>query len=987
MDQLMRFALLGLGLGAMYALAAQGLVIIYRGSGVLNFAQGAVGVVGAYVTWQLQSDGIPFAAALACGLLTAAVIGAGTQLVIMRQLRQASSLARLVATLGVLILINAAVVLKWGTNLIVVQSALPQTVLHLWGTVVISADRLILLGIAIVLTVAAWALYGQTRFGIATTAVAENERAASAVGISPDAIATANWAIGSALAGLAAILVAPITGLEPGSMTNLVLAAMAAALVAGFRSFPATLIAALVIGIAQTELTLYWPSQPGAQSLVPLVIITGFIIVTGRGLPLRDHFLQRLPSVGDGRLHPFLSALGIAVMAVLIATTSANWVSAFTVLLSVAIVLLSVVVLTGYAGQLSLAQFAIAGVGALIAGRLVAAAHFSFLPALLIGVAGAVPVGVLIALPAARTRGVNLAVVTLAIGTVIEIMVFGNAAWTGGIFGTSVGVPEIFGWSLNPVTSPRSYAFFCLVCFVAAAFVVSNLRRSRSGRRLLAIRTNERAAAALGIRVAESKLYAFGVSAGLAALGGILIAFQGQTISYSQTFTNFTSVTDVGFAFLGGVGYVLGSVFGGSFAPGSVGTAVLNSLLASVANWLQLVGGVVLIIVVLSNQDGIARETLRQVAFVARRMRRLAWKSNGRTRALAVGGTGNAAVELPAARQDAAAQPARDIPAPGGRGAGIERVKVAPAVLEASDLTVSFGNIRAVAGLSLTISPGRVLGLIGPNGAGKTTAIDAITGFVRPATGSLTLNGESIDGWPVARRARHGISRSFQSLELFDDATVLDNMRVAADPRDYVSYLRDLVFPVSPALPGPVVAALAEFDLAELAYRRAEELSYGQRRLLAVARAVASSPSVLLLDEPAAGLSEQESGELARLVRQLADGWGMAVLLVDHDMGFVMSVCNEIVVMDFGSMIAAGSPEQVGADPAVVAAYLGEPASSADPNPAGADAEGGAARADGSSVQFRTRPASEAATRIRAGAGVNHQHIPAKQPEEESRWQ
>ena len=898
MDEFVRFALLGLGLGAMYALAAQGLVLIYRGSGVLNFAQGAVGVMGAYLAWQLQGEGVPFAGAFVVGIAASAAVGAFAHLAIMRPLRRASSLARIVATLGLLIVVQSAVQLKWGTNLIVVQAALPQHVWHLWGTVVISSDRVILLAIAVVLTGALWVGYGRTRFGIATTAVAENQRAAAAIGLSPDAIATANWALGSALGAAAAILVAPITGLQPGSMTDLVLAAMAAALVARFSSFPVTLAAALGIGIAQTELTLYWPSQPGAQDLVPLAVIAVYLVVTGRSLPLRDFFLQRLPAVGDGRLHPLLSLLGIGAMAALIATTPATWTDAFTTLLSVAIVLLSIVVVTGYAGQLSLAQFAVAGIGALIAGRLVASAHFGFLPALIIGVAGAVPVGVLIALPAARTRGVNLAVVTLAIGTVIGSLVFGNASWTGGIFGTSVGVPEIFGWSLNPVTSPRSYALFCLCCFVLAALVISNLRRGRTGRRLLAIRTNERAAAALGIKVPAAKLYAFGLSAGLAALGGILIAFQGQTILYSQTFTNFTSITDVGLAFLGGIGYVLGPFFGATFAPGSVGTAASNTLLSGLASWLPLIGGVVVIVVVLVNQDGIARETFRQ------------WTAAGRRLGLA-----------PVARRARVPGPR---PAPGPAREG-PRTRVEPMSLEVRDVSVRFGATLAVAGLSLTVRPGRVLALIGPNGAGKTTAIDAITGFVRPASGSLYLNGERIDRWSVATRARRGISRSFQSLELFEDATVIDNLRVAADPRDWLSYLRDLVYPVTPPLPGQVLAALDEFGLAELAGHRVEELSYGQRRLLAVARAVASGPSVLLLDEPAAGLSDQESGELAGLVRQLAGEWGMAVLLVDHDMSFVMSVSDEVVVLDFGAAISRGAPGQVGRDPAVIAAYLGEP--------------------------------------------------------------
>ena len=221
--------------------------------------------------------------------------------------------------------------------------------------------------------------------------------------------------------------------------------------------------------------------------------------------------------------------------------------------------------------------------------------------------------------------------------------------------------------------------------------------------------------------------------------------------------------------------------------------------------------------------------------------------------------------------------------------------------------------------------PGSIVGLIGPNGAGKTSAIDAITGFTR-SSGRVTLEGTDISRVSVTKRARMGISRSFQSLELFEDSTVLDNIRAASDQRDRWSYLRDLVLPADPPLPPQVVAAIREFRLEDDLLRPVQDLPYGQRRLLAIARAVASQPSVLLLDEPAAGLGDTETAELARMVRRLAEDWGMAVLLVEHDMNFVMTVCDEIVVLDFGRKIADGPREVVRNDPAVIAAYLGETA-------------------------------------------------------------
>jgi ABC-type branched-subunit amino acid transport system ATPase component/branched-subunit amino acid ABC-type transport system permease component len=899
MHEVIRFALLGFGIGAMYTLAAQGLIVIYRGSGVLNFAQGAIGMVGAYVEWECKNRGVPFGVSLILGIAAAAALGALTHLIVMRPLRHASPLARIVATLGVLISIQAGAVLKYGSGVTYVPTELPDNVWSPWG-LTISIDRLILFGIAAALTVALYGLYRYTKFGLSTSAAAENERASASLGISPNLIATANWALGSGLAGLAAILIAPIVTLQVGTITNLVLAALAAALVASFRSFPIAFAGGMLIGIAQTELDRYATPHASLQGLsksLPFFVIIVFLAVRGQAIPLRDFFLQRLPLVGTGRVRPTYVLLGIAVATVLVLTLSNDWIAAFTVTFAVAVVLLSIVVLTGYAGQISLAQFAIAGFGAWVAGRLVDAENVPFWGAALIGILATVPLGVLFALPAVRTRGINLAIVTLGLGTAIELMIFNNGKYVGGFAGTVVGAPTLFGWNISPFDHPARYCLFALGCFVVLALMVANLRRSRTGRRLLAVRTNERAAAALGISVPQAKLYAFGVSAGIAAVGGILFGFMNETITYSQTFTNFNSITYVGLAFIGGIGFLAGPIYGATLANGSVGTQIMNTLFSqNAANYLTLVSGITVIVLVLLNQDGIARETINQIAWVRSKLRL-------------------PAVRVPSLRRRAEAP---EVPPVEKRG------RVRPQKLEVRNLTVRYGAVVAVDDVSLDVSPGRITGLIGPNGAGKTTLIDAVTGFTPLASGTVTLNGEDIRKRSVARRARDGISRSFQSLELFEDSTVLDNLRAASDPRDALSYLRDLVWPVTPPLPAEVVTAIREFDLEHDLHRTVQDLPYGERRLLAIARAVATEPSILLLDEPAAGLGDAETRELEHLVRRLADEWGMGVLLIEHDVQFVMSVCDHIVVLDFGKPIAEGTPEEIRNNPSVIGAYLGE---------------------------------------------------------------
>ena len=223
--------------------------------------------------------------------------------------------------------------------------------------------------------------------------------------------------------------------------------------------------------------------------------------------------------VGNGRISWAWTLFGCGAVVFVMVTKETKWIDAITVSLGVAIVLLSIVVLTGYAGQLSLAQYSIAGFGAYVAGRLVAVFDIPFLLGLLAGVAAAVPLGVIFGLPAVRTRGINLAIVTLGLGTTIELMLFKNRNYTGGVQGTQVGNPDLFGYDIGSINHPARYGIFVLVMAMLAVVVVANVRRGRSGRRLIAVRTNERAAAALGINVMVAKLFAFSFASAIAALG------------------------------------------------------------------------------------------------------------------------------------------------------------------------------------------------------------------------------------------------------------------------------------------------------------------------------------------------------------------------------------------------------------------------------------------------------------------------------------
>jgi sulfate-transporting ATPase len=821
----------------------------------------------------------------------------------MRPLRQRSSLARVAGTLGLLSILVGAILLIWGDNIQIVSSSLPQNSISLGGGVKVTVDRVVLLGLAGAITAGLYVLTKYTRAGLAMSGVAENETATAALSWSPDSIAMATWAIGGALAGLAGVLVVPITGLQSEQITPLITFATAAALLGSFYSFPLTLLAALLLGVVSSELTIRL-TNPGWASAVPLALIIFVLVIRGTALPLRGFVTDRLPRLGRGRTRPVATVVAVVVISALILSVfGVSVVTALTDQLIAGVVLLSVVLLTGYAGQISLGQYAVAGLAAVYSAKLVASLHWPFLLAVVVGVAGATLTGVLIGLPALRTRGVSLAVVTLALGYVIETLVFSSPSITGGIYGTSVGSQNLFGLGIDPIIYPARYGVVCLVVFALVSLGLANLRRGRVGRRLVAIRDNERAAASVGISVVETKTYAFAAASAVAGLGGILLAFSNDTVVF-QNYTSANSINAVAGAVVGGIGFVTGPIVGSFFASGSLGGLLLDKI-GNLGNWLPVITGVALIATLLATPDGQVAELSRVARVVADRLPR-----RKRDRKAAPG---------PRRRR----RPSVD-PRPAGAPSNGAPVKLRDrGQLSVEKLTVRLGGNLIVDDVSLHIASGEIVGLIGPNGAGKTTVIDSISGFTSAVAGDISLGAVPLTREPAHRRVRAGVARSFQGLELFEDLTVLENVHAACDKRDRLSYVSGFVRPGRTEVPQIVWHALEECQLIDKLDRYPEELSYGQRRLVAIVRAVATRAGILLLDEPAAGLSGIETSELSDLLRWLARECGAGVLLVEHDVAMVMTICDRINVLQGGRLIASGTPSEVRTNEDVVTAYLG----------------------------------------------------------------
>ena len=892
MVEFLQFAVLGLGAGGAYAIAGIGLTQVYRGSGVLNLSYGSMAFFSAVLfVWAYQHWNLPFVVAALIAVAASALIGALVELLVMRNLRDAAPLVRIIATLGVMAILQQAVPLIFGADFQNqnVRSYYPSGSLNLGGSVGLTYDRLIVVGVTLVLGLVLRMVMSGTNFGLATTAGAENPLVAATMGVNTKLMGLLNWAIGSALAGLAGVLLVPIlASLSPTPLVLLIIPTLAAAMIGRFSSYGLTIVGGLLIGIGQSLLVEYQTTifgqtlSGGWPNALPFLVIIVILVAGGTPFPQRGELASRLPRVGRTTVHPLVGIVLSIAAGALMFVCSGRLATQFATMAAVAIVGLSLVVITGLAGQTALAQLSISGVAAMVAAALSHSFGWPFLAVLVVGVAAGSAAGIVFALPAFRTRGPTLAIATLGVGVALENVLYsnGNLTLSNVYGGTPVKTPSIAGFSLDGVAHPQRYAALVVLVMGLVAVGVSNLRSSPTGRRLLAVRSSERAAASAGIGLARSKTVAFVVAAAIASLGGVLLAFQNDTVTY-DLFDILNSLNLVIFTLIGGVGYILGPLFGALISPSGIFTYIFFGH-NSVQRWLITIGGFGLILSLIFNPDG----QMEQLEALWRKI----WRWGGPTKEDRVG----------------APLPARP-----------------KAVLEVRGLTVGYGAVIAVQDLNLTIAPGCIVGLIGPNGAGKTTAIDAISGFVKPRSGNISLGGQDLSASSPHVRANAGVGRTFQTVEPFDDLTVAENLAVMLEPVRWWHWATDLFHRRKVALPASVREQARALGLQDLDVEP-DALSQGQRRLLGVIRAISAGPAVLLLDEPAAGLNRAETEHLGQVLRQIATESGIGMLLVEHDLSIVTAICDQMVAIDFGQTIFDGSVTDAVNDAAIRSAYLGD---------------------------------------------------------------
>ena len=643
MAQHLQYLLLGLGGGAVIAALALGVLLTYRASGVVNFAHAAMGMFLAYTYFALRQSGellnplffgpdkirlLPgpssepgreifyrFApgTALLITMLLAAAYGLIVYWLVFRPLREAPTLARVAASLGLFLYLLAVAKMRLGAQGASAkpEALLPDDVVRFFG-IEIQQDRLWLALFVVVVTGALAALYHLSRFGLATRAAAESEKGAVLIGLSPSRLAAVNWMLATMLAGAAVILIAPIANINPATTSLLIVPALAAALLGGFRSFGLTAAAGLGIGMVQSEILNLrsqwgWLPDLDLQMALPFLIIIVTMAVRGESLPTRASLhAGRFPrSPRPRHLLAWTAVLGGAAIVGMLVLGS-EWRQAIIVTTTFSLIALSVVLLTGYVGQISLMPMALAGIAAFAMVKLTDDFGVPFPIAPILGAVIAVGVGLVAGLPAVRVRGMNLAIATLAAAVAIEELVLKWGWFAGGRGGTTVPPPTIgpidLGISAAGADFPRrAFGIMCIVVLAVCALGVSNLRRSPTGLRFLAVRANERAAASAGIDVTRTKLVAFAMSSFLAGLGGCLFAYAHPNLS-ADSFVVFQSLALLAITYLGGIAAVGGAVVAGIFAEGGVLSAAMGSGSSDVQ---FAINGLVLMVVAVLYPEGI----------------------------------------------------------------------------------------------------------------------------------------------------------------------------------------------------------------------------------------------------------------------------------------------------------------------------------------------------------------------------------------------
>jgi ABC-type branched-subunit amino acid transport system ATPase component/ABC-type branched-subunit amino acid transport system permease subunit len=922
---------IGIVRGLIVALIAMGVVLVYRSSRVINFAVADLGVpAAALLALMAGKAGWPYWPSLVLAVGAGTLAGTVVELAVIRRLFKAPRVIVLVATIGVAELARAVTLTLPNYRTGSLQTTFPTPITSSFsiGSIKVEGPQLLVLIVVPLITVALWWLLGHTRFGVSVRATSSNSDLARLTGISPKLVSTAIWTIAGFLSAVAIILYAT----EQGSSElvtigpETLLLGLSAALIGGMRSFPRAVAGAIGVGVLYQVLVYNFPNTVGLVQFVVLILVLVLVARMSRADDLGSEtfsFAPRVPPVPERlreiwwvRRMPQLLAgaalLGAIVLPIVVSQSFHQ--QTYSMVLAFALCAVSVTVLTGWGGQLSLGQMAFAGIGALSAAAFVRGVTFDigwrstrilqgslpkvpFVLALLLGALVACGVAVVVGFGALRVKGLLLGVSTLAFAIAAQAYIFSRPIFTGTVDATTVQLPR---GKLGPVDLAhlnRAYYYFTLAALVIVLILVGHLRRTGIGRTIIGVRENEPAASAVTVSARRSKLTAFAVAGFVAGLGGAILGGLVVTIGFQERFFRVEdSLQLVSMAVIGGLGSLAGAVIGAlwvvglpAFWPDNQTVPLFTSSIGLLIILLYIPGG------------------FTQIGYWCRSAI-LNWLEQ----------------RLPEVPTKTRTAPPVSLTRAAGRAL---TTNDDGSVLATQDLTVRFDGIVAVDEVAFHADAGQVIGLIGTNGAGKSTLLNAIGGYV-PSEGRVHLLGRDISRLPAHRRASAGLGRTFQAATLFPELTVRETVQLALEARRHTSFWGSLA-----SLPGATrserakraeAAELIDFlGLGRYADRFIAELSTGTRRIVELASVLAVAPRVICLDEPTAGVAQREAEAFGPLIIRVQQELDATLIVVEHDLPLIMAISDHVYCMEAGAVIAHGPAATIRSDPLVIASYLG----------------------------------------------------------------
>ncbi len=891
----------GIVLGSLTALTAMGLVLVYRSARVVNFAQAEMGGLAAAAAVEASiAFGLPYPACFAIGVAVALATGALVDLCVVRPLAHAPRLVLTVATIGIAQLIGAGEVglPSWFPATRSVQAfGLPWQVHISVGGYVFTADHVFTVAVAVGCMAGLWSYLERTDRGAAMQAAADSRERAVLLGIRVRALSLATWSVAAVLSGIGAILAQPILGSSLGQTVrpSTLLPPLAAAVIARMRNIRVAMVASLGIGVFE-QMVLWGTHQSRpAVDVAMFILILLVLLAQSKAVTRTDEEgelgdfealqqIRRLVRELSDTARVRSMTVAAMVIAAAVALGGPLFLSRSQLFLVAnmaifAIVAISLTVLTGWAGQISLGQFAFGGIGGALTASVMVHWHVDLPVGLAIGSLAGAAIAVVVGLPALRIPGLMLAVTTLAFAVPVSTYVLGSSRF-GWLETVRVPRPDLFG-KLD-LGSQRNFYLFTLACLVGVAYLARNLRLSRTGRAILAVRDNPEAAASYGIAPIRARLTAFAVSGAFAGVaGGLYVIGLGGIGAGSAGIDPELSLMVFTMVVIGGTGSLLGAVLGAAYVEAAV--FYLSPGWQLFATGLGLL---VLLVVLPRGLGGVAYAVRdRIVERVARPRAQRAPRRRDSLLSRAALAMREIELAIPDRQREKFVRRVGDA----GIASGSE-------LMGCTAIRAGYARTEVLHGVSLSIGPGEIVALLGPNGSGKTTLLRVIAGLTRPQSGAVRYRGRRLGRYATVRRVEQGVVTVLGGRSIFPSLSVERNLRMGAwllrDDPEAVTRGIEWVLGLFP-------------PLARRLDTRAGLLSGGEQQMLSLAQALLCRPKVLLVDEMSLGLAPMVVQELLGVLRELAAS-GVGILMVEQSLNVATAIADRVALLERGVLVFSG---------------------------------------------------------------------------------